>query len=124
MVEVESRKPRNGGEAETLKGHLAVKRVIACDERGKARASRAFAGEVATLRTGAFPGCCPGGGADALSGACAARRAFALGQTFDLLPGFVGGSRAALGGTVPDAGNSLAGGLFAAVGPHGGCRRI
>lgn len=50
VVEVESRKPGKAAEAEALKGHLADSYVIACDERGKARASRDFADEIATLR--------------------------------------------------------------------------
>ncbi|MBW8816426.1 MAG: 23S rRNA (pseudouridine(1915)-N(3))-methyltransferase RlmH [Caulobacterales bacterium] len=50
VVEVEARKPGKAAEAEALKAHLADSHVIACDERGKARASRAFAEEIATLR--------------------------------------------------------------------------
>jgi 23S rRNA (pseudouridine1915-N3)-methyltransferase len=50
VVEVESRKPGKAAEAEALRPHLEGSHVIACDERGKARASRAFAEEVATLR--------------------------------------------------------------------------
>src|SRR3954471_6433808 len=50
VVEVESRKPGKASEAEALKGHLADSHVIACDERGKARASRAFADEIGALR--------------------------------------------------------------------------
>ena len=50
IVEVEARKPGKAAEAEALRPHLADSHVIACDERGKARASRAFAEEVATLR--------------------------------------------------------------------------
>lgn len=50
VVEVESRKPGKAAEAEALRPHLADSHVIACDERGKARASRAFAEEIGTLR--------------------------------------------------------------------------
>ena len=50
VIEVESRKPGKAAEAEALRPHLADSHVIACDERGKARASRAFAEEVAMLR--------------------------------------------------------------------------
>ena len=50
VVEVESRKPGKAAEAEALRAHLADSHVIACDERGKARASRAFAEEIAMLR--------------------------------------------------------------------------
>ena len=50
VVEVESRKPGKGPEAEVLRPHLEGAHVIACDEHGTARASRAFAGEIARLR--------------------------------------------------------------------------
>ncbi len=50
VIEVEVRKPGKAAEAEALKGHLADSYVIACDERGKARASRAFAEEIGRLR--------------------------------------------------------------------------
>lgn len=50
IVEVESRKPGKAAEAEVLRPHLVDAHVIACDEHGQARASRAFAGELATLR--------------------------------------------------------------------------
>ena len=50
VIEVESRKPGKAAEAEALRPHLADSHVIACDEHGKARASRAFAEEVAMLR--------------------------------------------------------------------------
>ena len=50
VVEVESRKPGKAAEAEALRAHLTDSHVIACDERGKARASRAFAEEIAALR--------------------------------------------------------------------------
>lgn len=48
IVEVESRKP--GKAAEALGAHLAQSHVIACDEHGKALASRAFAQKIAALR--------------------------------------------------------------------------
>lgn len=50
VVEVESRKPGKAAEAEALQPHLADAHVIACDEHGQARPSRAFAEEIATLR--------------------------------------------------------------------------
>jgi len=50
VVEVESRKPGKAAEAEALKPHLADAHVIACDEHGQPRPSRAFAEEIATLR--------------------------------------------------------------------------
>lgn len=50
IVEVESRKPGKAAEAEALRPHLADAHVIACDEHGQARPSRAFADEIATLR--------------------------------------------------------------------------
>ena len=50
VAEVESRKPGKIAEAEALRLHLADSHVIACDERGKARASRAFADEIGVLR--------------------------------------------------------------------------
>ena len=50
IVEVEARKPGKAAEAEALRPHLADAHVIACDERGKARASVAFAEEIARLR--------------------------------------------------------------------------
>ena len=50
VLEVESRKPGKAAEAEALRAYLADSHVIACDERGKARASRAFAEEIVTLR--------------------------------------------------------------------------
>jgi 23S rRNA (pseudouridine1915-N3)-methyltransferase len=50
VVEVESRKPGKAAEAEALRGQLSDAHVIACDERGKARASAAFADEIAALR--------------------------------------------------------------------------
>jgi 23S rRNA (pseudouridine1915-N3)-methyltransferase len=55
VIEVESRKPGKAAEAEALRPHLAdasqgEKWVIACDEHGQARSSRAFAEEIALLR--------------------------------------------------------------------------
>lgn len=50
VIEVEAKKPGKAAEAEALRPHLNDAHVIACDERGKARASRAFAEEIATLR--------------------------------------------------------------------------
>ena len=50
LVEVESRKPGKAAEAEALRAHLADAYVIACDEHGTARTSRAFAQELSRLR--------------------------------------------------------------------------
>jgi len=50
MVEVESRKPGKAAEADALRPHLDGAHLIACDEHGKAVASRAFAGEIGELR--------------------------------------------------------------------------
>jgi len=50
VIEVESRKPGKAAEAVALRPHLADAHVIACDEHGQARPSRAFAGEIASLR--------------------------------------------------------------------------
>ena len=50
VIEVEARKPGKLAEAEALRPHLIQSHVIACDERGKARSSPAFAEEVAALR--------------------------------------------------------------------------
>ena len=50
VAEVESRKPGKIAAAEALRLHLADSHVIARDERGKARASRAFADEIGVLR--------------------------------------------------------------------------
>lgn len=50
VIEVEAKKPGKAAEAEVLKLHLEGAHVIACDERGQARASRAFAAEIGRLR--------------------------------------------------------------------------
>ena len=51
VVEVESRKPGKAAEAEALAARLEPgDHLIACDERGKARASRDLAGHVGALR--------------------------------------------------------------------------
>ncbi len=50
VVEAESRKPGKSAEADALRPHLADAHVIACDEHGTARPSRAFAEEIALLR--------------------------------------------------------------------------
>lgn len=52
VIEVEAKKPGKAAEAEVLRPHLADAHVIACDEHGKARASRDFANEIAALRDG------------------------------------------------------------------------
>ncbi|MDP3174083.1 MAG: 23S rRNA (pseudouridine(1915)-N(3))-methyltransferase RlmH [Phenylobacterium sp.] len=49
-VEVEARKPGKAAEAEVLRPHLAGAHVIACDEHGAARTSRALAIELGRLR--------------------------------------------------------------------------
>jgi 23S rRNA (pseudouridine1915-N3)-methyltransferase len=50
VIEVEGRKSGKGSEAEALSAHLADSRIIACDERGRARSSRDFATEIGRLR--------------------------------------------------------------------------
>ncbi|WP_304218584.1 23S rRNA (pseudouridine(1915)-N(3))-methyltransferase RlmH [Phenylobacterium aquaticum] len=50
VIEVEAKKPGKAAEAEVLKPHLEAAHVIACDERGQARASRDFAAEIGRLR--------------------------------------------------------------------------
>ncbi len=50
VIEVEGRKPGKGSEAEALSAHLSDSRIIACDERGRARRSRDFATEIGRLR--------------------------------------------------------------------------
>ena len=50
IVEVEARKPGKAAEAEVLRPHLEGAYVIACDEHGKVRPSRAFAEHIGRLR--------------------------------------------------------------------------
>ena len=50
VVEVDAKKPGKAAEAEVLRPHLSDAHVIACDEHGQARPSRAFAAEIARLR--------------------------------------------------------------------------
>ncbi len=50
VIEVESRKPGKDAEAQALQPFFTNAHVIACDEHGQARSSRAFAQEIATLR--------------------------------------------------------------------------
>ena len=50
IIEVEARKPGKQAEAEVLSPHFADAHVIACDEHGKAHASRAFAARLGKLR--------------------------------------------------------------------------
>lgn len=50
IVEVEARKPGKAAEAEAILAKLDGAHLIACDERGTAHASRAFAGKVGRLR--------------------------------------------------------------------------
>ncbi len=50
VIEVESRKPGKAAEAEALRPHIEGAYLIACDEHGTARPSRAFAAEIARLR--------------------------------------------------------------------------
>lgn len=50
ILEVEARKPGKAAEAEVLRPHLDGAHVIACDEHGKVRPSRAFAEHLARLR--------------------------------------------------------------------------
>lgn len=50
IVEVEAKKPGKAAEADVLRPHLEGAWVIACDEHGKARTSRAFASHIGRLR--------------------------------------------------------------------------
>ncbi len=50
VVEVEARKPGKAAEAEVLLPHLKDAHVIACDEHGAVRTSRAFAEKIGRLR--------------------------------------------------------------------------
>ena len=51
IIEVEGRKPGKASEAEALSAQLGEgARLIACDEHGKARTSREFAGHIGRLR--------------------------------------------------------------------------
>ena len=50
VVEVESRKPGKAAEAEAIRPHLAGAHVIACDEHGATKSSRALAEEIGRLR--------------------------------------------------------------------------
>lgn len=50
VVEVEAKKPGKAAEAEALRPHLTESHLIACDEHGRARPSRAFAEEIARVR--------------------------------------------------------------------------
>lgn len=50
VVEVEARKPGKAAEAEALRSHLEGAHIVACDEHGRALASRAFAEQIGKLR--------------------------------------------------------------------------
>jgi 23S rRNA (pseudouridine1915-N3)-methyltransferase len=50
IVEVEARKPGKAAEAEALRAQIGQAHLVACDERGKALTSRAFAEKIARLR--------------------------------------------------------------------------
>lgn len=50
VVEAEAKRPGPAAEAAALAPHLDGAHVIACDEHGRARASRAFAADLARLR--------------------------------------------------------------------------
>ena len=50
VIEVDVRRPGKAAEAEALRPHLADAHVIACDEHGRARSSRAFAEAIGRLR--------------------------------------------------------------------------
>ncbi len=50
IIEVESRKPGKGPEADALRPHLSDAYVVACDEHGAARTSRDFSADMAKLR--------------------------------------------------------------------------
>lgn len=69
IVEVEARKPGKAAEGEALRAAIGQNvHLIACDERGKAWTSRAFAGHIGTLRDrGVRRVCFAIGGADGLA---------------------------------------------------------
>jgi 23S rRNA (pseudouridine1915-N3)-methyltransferase len=50
VIEVEAKKPGKAAEADALRPSLAGAHVIACDEHGQVRASRALAAELGRLR--------------------------------------------------------------------------
>lgn len=50
VIELEAKKPGKAAEAEVLRSHLSQAHIIACDERGAARTSRGFSGEIGALR--------------------------------------------------------------------------
>lgn len=50
VIEVEARKPGKAAEAEAILTKLDGAHLIACDEHGRARASRDFAGMIGRLR--------------------------------------------------------------------------
>jgi 23S rRNA (pseudouridine1915-N3)-methyltransferase len=50
ILEVEARKPGKAAEAETILARAQGAQLIACDERGRAMASRDFAARLAALR--------------------------------------------------------------------------
>ena len=50
IVEVEARKPGKAAEAEAILARSQDATLIACDERGRAMGSRAFAARIAALR--------------------------------------------------------------------------
>jgi 23S rRNA (pseudouridine1915-N3)-methyltransferase len=50
VLEIEARKPGKAAEADALRPHLEGAHLIACDEHGSARPSRAFAAEIGRLR--------------------------------------------------------------------------
>ena len=76
VVEVEARKPGKAAEAEALLAKAADATLIACDERGQAMPSRAFAARLAALRdSGARHLAIVIGGADGLDPAVTARAA-------------------------------------------------
>jgi len=82
IVEVEARKPGKAAEAEAILARAEGAHLIACDERGEAMASRAFAARLAALRdNGVRHLAFAIGGADGLDPAVrrAARRTLAFG---------------------------------------------
>ena len=75
VIEVDARRPGKAAEAEALRPHLADAHVIACDEHGRARTSRAFAEAIGRLRDDG-----------------ARRLAFAIGGADGLDPAILGGA--------------------------------
>lgn len=79
LIDLEARKPGKAGEAELILGAADGAHLIACDERGRAWPSRAFADHIAALRDrGERRLAFAIGGADGLDGSVIERAASTL----------------------------------------------